>query len=231
MEDSDDQLPRQKLIEFGRKIVSAGLVVAKQGNLSVRLPGQKAVLITASKVPYEVMRTSDLPVLSLNGELIGPSLPPSKETPIHLAVYRARKDVAAIIHTHSPFATAVSALRENVPPFLEEQVPYLGGGIKTAKYAMSGTDPLAANVVRALGDRNAVLLANHGALTCGRDLESAFRNALLAERISQIYILARSVGKPSLLPRYAIGRQMKRYQTVQKEALEKLEADVVIRSR
>ena len=216
-EGQENLIWQEKVILFARKMVAEGLVVAKQGNVSLRLPNRETALITPSGVPYDVMKPSDLPVLSLDGKVILAGLKPSKETPIHLAVYRARSDVGGIVHTHSPHATAVSALREDVPAFLEEQVPYLGGEIRTAIYGMSGTDKLAENVVKGLGQRNAVLLANHGVLACGPNVESAFRNALLAERISEVYLIARGAGKPTHLPRYAVTKQKKRYQLLRQE--------------
>ena len=209
-------------------MASEGLVVAKQGNVSIRLPDRETALITASKVPYDVMKPDDLPILTLDGKIVVEGLKPSKETPIHLAVYRARTDVRAVVHTHSPFATAVSALHESVPAFLEEQVPYLGGEIRTAKYGMSGTDQLAVNVVKGLGERNAVLLANHGVLTCGIDLESAFRNALLAERISEIYLISRSVRMPKRIPSYAVTLQKKRYRSLREEGMKELAAGIAL---
>jgi L-fuculose-phosphate aldolase len=202
-----------------RKMVEHGLVVAKQGNVSVRLSGDVGVLITPSGIPYEEMVAADLVILGLNGEVVQGGLKPSKETPMHLAIYRARRDVCAIVHTHSPYATAVSVQHEMVPPFLEEQIPYLGGEIRTAKYGMSGTEGLGANVVAALGNRNAALLANHGAVACGEDLDQAFRNAQLVERIAQVYVLSRLLGNITKLPEGSIRIQTESYEAKKHQAL------------
>jgi L-fuculose-phosphate aldolase len=206
-------LLRERVLTMCHKMVEHGLVVAKQGNVSAKLPSDGGVLITPSELPYEEMVPADLLVLDISGKVVQGQLKPSKETPMHLAIYRARRDVCAVVHTHSPYATVVSARHESIPPFLEEQIPYLGGEIRTAGYAMSGTEELGANVVAALGNRNAALLANHGAVACGTDLEQAFRNAQLVERIAQVYVFSRSLGNVFALPEYSIRVQTEGYES------------------
>ena len=202
---------KEEVIKVCRKMVDSGLVVAKQGNISVKISDNK-IIVTPSKLSYERMTVSDLLILDIDGSLIEGIRKPSKETPMHLAIYKARNDVRAIIHTHSPYATAISALHETIPVFLEEQVPYLGGEISTAEYAPSGTKELANNVVNALGSKNATLLANHGVVACGANLEQAYKNAQLVERIAQIYVISRGLGKIWLIPEKFILQQKLDYQ-------------------
>jgi L-fuculose-phosphate aldolase len=129
---------------------------------------------------------------------------------MHLSIYLKRPDVGAVIHFHSVHATALASLHETIPPFLEELIPFLGENVPTVEYAMAGTEELALNVANVLLQRNAVLLANHGAVVCGKNLQDAFHKALLLEKASTIYLLAKATGLPKNLPESAIevGREL-----------------------
>jgi L-fuculose-phosphate aldolase len=192
-------------------MATSGLTVAKEGNVSARVDAEQLIVITPHGIPYESMRIEDLLAVDFSEHVVDGNLTPSLETKLHLAIYRARQDVGAVVHTHSTYATALSALAEPIPPFLEEQIPHLGGEIKTARYGRSGTDELGRNVVDGLGDRHAVLVASHGVVCCGKDLDLALSYAQRVERIAQIYLLARNAGKIKQLPRKTIEDQKKIY--------------------
>ncbi len=196
---------RRALVEATRAAAAAGLVCSSEGNFSVRLEGGR-FLITPSGVDYLSMGPGDLVLVGGSGEPLEAGKVPSVETPTHLAVYGAREDVRAVIHTHPPYSTALAVLRIPLPEVVEEVIPVVGGRVEVAEYAPFGTERLARNVVRALGERNAVLMANHGLLTCGRDLREALRNALIVEKAARIYLTALSVGRPEPLPADAVER-------------------------
>ena len=190
--------------EAGRKMVEKGLVAGAAGNISVRVPGKERILITPSQMEYERIRADDIVTLDFERNVLEGERKPSIEAGMHLGVYKARHDVGAVVHTHSVYASAVAVVRRAIPPFLDEMVLGLGGGIEVAEYGMPGSEELARNAVAALGKKNVVLLANHGPLCCGKDLESALGNAELVERVAKIFILSSLLGKPQNLPPQAV---------------------------
>jgi len=178
-----------------------GLVVGTAGNVSLRLPGKRPLLaITPSSLPYDSLTPDDIQVIDFSGQKVAGNLRPSVETMLHIGIYQARPDVSAVIHTHSLYASAAAVARCEIPPILEDQVAYLGGEIKLAAYAPSGTPELTAAVIVALGERSGVLLAHHGAVGTGRTMRDAFTACELIEKTSKIYLLALLAGKVSLLP-------------------------------
>ena len=170
---------RRELAATGRAILSAGLVRGTQGNLSVR-DGDR-VLITPSGVPYESIEPDDTVVLGLDGSVLEGERAPSSERLVHLAIYRARDDARAIVHTHSRAAVRWSDLGEPLPLDGDDG----GAVIPTAAYALTGTDELATNAAGALGDAPAVLLAGHGVVAVGSALADARGVAERVERAAQ----------------------------------------------
>lgn len=191
---------RTSVADFARRMHAAGMVIGTAGNVSARVAGEEKIAITPSSLPYPEMQGEDVQILDLAGNPLSEGRPPSFERGVHLAVYRARPDVGAIFHTHATYCSVLASLRRPLPPVIEELVPYVGGTVEVAEYAASGSDALAQNVVAALGDRNAVLLANHGNLCCGRELAKAYRVAELVERVAQVYVMGSMIGKPVTLP-------------------------------
>jgi L-fuculose-phosphate aldolase len=109
-------------------------------------------------------------------------------------IYKNRKDIGGIVHSHSVYALAVAASRKTVPVFLDEMFSEIGGEIEVSKYALPGSDELASNILTKLGDKNALLLANHGTVCCGKDLEEAFWVAETVEKICKIFVLSSMLG-------------------------------------
>jgi len=187
---------RQAVCDTAIRMWRAGLVVGSAGNVSVRAPGDEAhFVITPSSIAYDQLTADQVMVVDDEGDLLELDdeeleRAPSFETPVHLAVYAARPDVHAIVHTHSRWASARAVARRTIPPVVDEMVVYLGGEVCLADHAPSGSDDLAENVVEALGPRSAVLLAAHGLLTTGKDLRKAYKNAELAEHVAQVVSLA-----------------------------------------
>ena len=194
------------------KMTRAGLVVAKEGNVSARLPGEEKIAITPSQIPYDVMTPEDILIVNFNEEVILGKLDPSIETKMHLAVYKARSDVGGVIHTHSPYATVLACVNGKIPPILDEQTVFLGGEVETTPYAMSGTLEIAANAAQALRERDATLLANHGTICCGKNLDEALRNAILVEALAKILVTAKTMGEITLVPAGVVDVQKQYYQ-------------------
>jgi L-fuculose-phosphate aldolase len=190
----DEGRLRVELVECGRRLVERGLVTGTAGNLSVRLDATH-FLVTPSGMDYERFGPEDLCLASLEtGEVAGPRRP-SIEIGLHAAVYRLRADAGAVVHTHSLYATSVATARRDLPCVLDAMAIQFGGAVPVAKYAIPGSKDLADSAVRALVDKGAVLLANHGAVAVGLDLAEAFNRAELVERAAQTFVHAQSVGR------------------------------------
>ncbi|MCW2276709.1 class II aldolase/adducin family protein [Heliophilum fasciatum] len=190
---------RKEILQYGRKIIERGLVADTGGNISVRLSADH-LLITPSGMTYDRLTPDDLVVVALaTGEVVQGERRPSIEVPMHRVIYQSRPDVMAIVHTHPKHATAVAATRRDLPPVIDNMVAYFGGWVRTAAYAMIGTIELGRNVVAALGDQPAALLANHGAVAVGETVEQAFRRSELLEECARIYLLSLLAGGPVIL--------------------------------
>ena len=193
-----------------RQMWEAGLVAGSSGNVSRRVDDAH-IAITPTSIPYDSLTAEEIVLVDLDrGTAVDSIREPSYELPLHLAVYRARPDVAAIVHTHSPYVTTLSVLRRPLPPIIDEMMVTLGGAIEVAEYAFTGTDTLGTNVLRALGDRAGVMLANHGNVCIGRDLSRALHVAIAMEAIARVYVQALQIGEPVSLPETSIsaGRRM-----------------------
>ena len=170
-----------------------GLIQGSNGNLSIRLE-RSQFLVTPSGTAYHNMEVADLVVVDDEFAVVEGNRMPSSEGYLHLAIYQARPDVHAVVHTHSPYASAVATTGQRIPPILDEMVVYLGGGIEVATYGFPGSEELASSVVQALDQRKAVLMRNHGLCAVGKDLEEATKLAIMAEHIAKVFIVASGIG-------------------------------------
>ena len=191
---------KKLLIESGKRMLSAGLTVETWGNLSVRDPETGYIYMTPSGMPYDTITPSDIVVMDLDGNRIEGDRVPTFEWEMHLRIMRKRPDVFAIIHTHPIYSQIFGLLHEPIPPFIDEAAQTMNGTVETAEYAIPGTPELAENVVSALGDKKACLMANHGAVCVGKNMEEAFRVGKVLEMTAQIYYMARCIGEPKSIP-------------------------------
>jgi len=179
-----------------QQLLATGLVRGTSGNVSVRRA--EAVAVSPTGVAYPELTAEKVPVLGLDGSRLAGELTPTSELALHLAVYQARPDVAAIVHTHSMFATVFAVLGEPIPP-----VHYLlaraGGSVPLAPYARYGTPELAEACVAALADGPAVLLAQHGVVAVGGELAEAMAVAEAVEYVAELGWRARLAGTPRTL--------------------------------
>jgi len=185
---------RKKVVEKGIEMLSTNLTVGTWGNISCRVPGEDYIAITPTGMSYDTLVPEDIVILDLKGNTINGTRKPSIEVPLHLAIYNAREDVQAIVHTHSAYATAMAVARRGIPGAIEDLVQIVGGNVRVNEYALPGTEQLGINTVKAMEGRNAVLLANHGMLGTGRDLEEAFKVCQIVEKAAQITIFAQLIG-------------------------------------
>ena len=189
---------RKMVIQASLTILQKGLIVGSCGNISLKIE-KDCFAITPSGRNYDKMKLDDIVIINADGKKMMGERTPSSETKMHMAIYAANPRFKAIVHTHSTYATAVAAMRKPIPPLVEDMAHISGGMINVAPYAISGSEELAANAVAAMGDSNAVLLANHGAVSCGKTLEEALSVAELVEKSAQIYCITASMGGGFLL--------------------------------
>ena len=150
---SDWREARKTVLEAALKMAEKGLVAGTSGNVSLRLSSDgehQLMAITPSLQHYDALKIEDIPIIDFDGRTVAGDLPPSIEMPLHSGIYRARKDVNAVIHTHSVFASAVAVAGIDIPPILEDQAAFLGGEIKLAGFAPSGTPEQLTGVLAAL---------------------------------------------------------------------------------
>ncbi|MFB4314455.1 class II aldolase/adducin family protein [Actinomadura sp. 21ATH] len=203
---------RARLCAIGRKMAGTGLVSGASGNISVR--AGDLVAVTPSGIMLDRMEAGDCPVLDLDGNLVDGESVPSSETPMHMAIYEAT-GTTAVVHTHSTYGAVVATTMTELPP-IHYNTLALGGVVKVAEYATYGTPELAANVRAAMeggiggGGMHAALMANHGGVTIGRDLEHAYENAVLLEWLCGVYVRARSIGEPRVLTEEELLRVVER---------------------
>ena len=165
--------------------------MATGGNLSVRIAGQQVFAITPSNYDYLKMLPDDICVLDFKLNSLEGTRKPSVESGMHAAIYKARPDVNAVIHTHQVYASALTLIRTPIPALFDEQTRFLGRSVKIIPYAPSGTGMLANTIARHVGDHNnAYMMQNHGALVFGNDMERAVHNVEILEKCSLAYLLA-----------------------------------------
>jgi L-fuculose-phosphate aldolase len=186
---------RTSIAQGCRALAAKNLVVGTAGNVSVRA-GQH-VAITATGATFDELTPDEVVLVDINGSLVAGELEPTSEIELHLALYR-EFDAGAIVHTHAPGAIAVGLVADELP-CIHYQLLSLGGSVRVAPYATFGTRELAENGRAALSGRTAALMANHGAVTYGRDLQAALESTVLLEWACGIYLQAAAVGTPRAL--------------------------------
>ncbi|MYL15780.1 class II aldolase/adducin family protein [Halorubrum terrestre] len=186
---------REAVVEYAPAL--ADLTPGRTGNLSVR-DGDR-VAVTPTGVPYDSFDAADVPVVSLEGERLAGRMAPSSEVPMHTGIYQHDRP-GAIVHTHSPWATTMATLGRKLPP-IHYMIAAVGREVPLADYAPYGTEELAANVVAAMAeaDSDAAILANHGLVVTGPDVETAVENTRHVEDICRLYLRASAVSEPRVL--------------------------------
>ena len=193
------QVAKQQVAEVARRMAELDLVSGTSGNVSARL-SDGLMAITPMGKSYEGMSADDIVVLDGDLNPVEGDLMPSSESLLHVAIYAARPDVGGIVHTHAVYSSAVAAAGLAIPPIVDEMVVNLGGAVRVSEYAPPASETVAERVCDALGNRDAALIRNHGAVAVGRDPEAALKASILTERVAQIFVLSSILGSPTTLP-------------------------------
>lgn len=210
-------LLRESIVAACKQLETTGLNRGTTGNVSCREADH--FLITPTGVPVDEITPSRIVAINFDGKVIGIGKP-SSEWQFHADILRARPEINAVVHTHSPYATALACLRENLPPFHYMIAVAGGDSVRCAPYALFGSDTLSQYAVQALTGRKACLLANHGMITLGRDLDEAMAIAIELESLCQQYLIARQVGNPTLLSENEMQAVIERFKSYGKHATE-----------
>ena len=176
------------------------------GNISVRIGNRPILAVTPSGRSYRSMTAEDICVVDFDLKPLEGQFAPSKETAMHIGIYRHRTDVSAVVHTHQTYASILAVIGESIPPLFDEETKEFGPVVETIPYAISGSQELVQNVIKKLANNcHCYILRNHGALNLGRDLDHAWKNTELLEKVSKIYFAALISGREiSTLPKETI---------------------------
>lgn len=203
---------RELIVEHCKKLITNGLTTGSGGNISIYNRELGLVAISPSGQDYFKTEIEDIVIIDLEGKVVEGHLKPSSEWGMHLIFYKNREDANAIVHTHSKYATAISCMGWTLEP-VHYLIGMAGYDVKCAKYATYGSQELAENALEAIGNRNAVLLGNHGLIALGSDVESAFSTAEHLEFVSEIYYLTKTLGDPKILTESQMDEVMKKFNT------------------
>ena len=203
---------REQVIEYSLKLLSEGLTNGTAGNVSIFNREEGLVAISPTGVNYSELTPEMISIVDLEGKLIE-GLKPSSELEMHMILYRSREDVNAVIHTHPVYTTVLACLRQDLPA-IDYMIAVTGATkVRCAEYASYGTKELAENAYKAMGSSLAVILANHGLTTAGKDIANAFNITVQVEYISNLYIKARNIGEPIILPDNEMNSMLERFKT------------------
>ncbi len=213
---------KQDIIAACLRMNQTGLNQGTSGNISAR--NGVGFVITASGVRYDGMEQHHIVEMDLQSGYRGEFLP-SSEWRMHMDIYAACPDAQAIVHTHSPYATAVSSLRKDVPAFHYMVAAAGGNTLRCADYATFGTQELSDNMLAALESRSACLLANHGMICFGKNLDAAFSLGVEVEALCRQYAIACQMGKPVILKDAEMANVLERFKTYGKQPAETEKSD------
>jgi len=182
---------REKITEIGKLLKQAGLIIATDGNISVKINNN--ILITPSGIPKWKMKKEDIVKIDMDGNVLEGNKKPSSEYKMHTGIYKERADVFSVIHTHSPYATAFAAAHTPIEPVVAEAV-LSDVYIPVAPYAAPSTNEVPESIKDLIKKHNSILLANHGVVTVGKDLYETYYRAERVEYIAKIVLLSKILG-------------------------------------
>lgn len=203
---------RLLLIEYGKKLVKAGLTKGTGGNLSIFDRKNGHVAITPSGIDFFEIQPEDIVIIDVDGNVIEGNRTPSSEWAMHVMPYKYRDDIDAVIHAHTMYATVMACLREDLPA-THYMIAVAGENVRVAKYATYGSPELAQNAFEAMKDRKAVILANHGILAGANDLLNAFNIIEEVEYCAEVYTKAKAIGEPVVLPHEEMTLMAEKFKT------------------
>ncbi len=203
-------LKRKLVVKTAKK-----LTTGRTGNLSIQV--KNGFLITPTGIPNESLSSEQIVFIDNDGKRTDDQLQPSSEWRFHFDLYQKRADVGAIVHTHSTYATALACLQKDIPPFHYMIAEAGGDTIRCAEYATFGTQALSDNILVAMQDRKACLIANHGMLAVGESLKHAFDMATQVEELAKQYFLTLQIGEPVILSKQEIAINIEKFKRYGKQ--------------
>jgi L-fuculose-phosphate aldolase len=206
------QQEREEIVFFGRKLIASKLTTGSGGNLSIYNREQNLVAIKPSGIDYFQQTPEDIAVMTIDGQIVEGDKAPSSEVNIHLGLLKHRPDINAVIHTHSVYAATIACLNWELPA-VHYLVGYSGNKVPLARYATYGTKELADNIIKAIGNYNACLMSNHGLVTLGNNLPTAFAAAEEIEMVARLYYQARCIGEPVILSNEEMAVVVEKFKT------------------
>ena len=203
---------REQVVEYGKKMSSEGLTSGTSGNISVYNAEKQLMAISPSGIGYFETEPEDVVIMNLNGEVVEGNRKPSSEWALHTAMYKIKPNCGAVVHTHSMYCTVFASLRQPL-----KAVHYVIGDagvaeVPCAPYETFGTEELAESAAKTIGKSDAVLLANHGMLACGKDIKVAYGLAKGMEYCAELQYRCMAIGKPVVLDDEEMDRVMDKFQ-------------------
>jgi len=189
----------ETIVAAAKELLEKGLVEGTSGNISARMEDGN-IAVTPSSLDYRIMTPEDIVIVDPAGEVVSGQRGPTSEKYLHVAVQGAYEDIAVCIHSHAVHATMFAVAHQDIPSCIDEFTVYLGGDIRCTEYAPSGSPELAEQVVKALENRGAALIANHGMVAVGTTMEKAMHNTALVERSAMIIWGGKQLGEIFPLP-------------------------------
>ncbi|HDN84344.1 MAG TPA: class II aldolase/adducin family protein [Candidatus Aerophobetes bacterium] len=209
---TEKEMVKKELIKYGNKMVRSGLVGGAGGNISAKLG--RIIYLSPSGYALDEMTEDSITGVDLDsGKIVEGTLRPTSEVLMHLECYRNRKEINAVVHTHSPWASGVISAGVSLKPMFPEFVADLGE-VGYLDYILPTTKMLADAVAQQIKNFNAILMANHGVITVGRNLKEAYYRSVIIEEAAKSLVAATVVGKPRFLSREQID-QIKKLETIQ----------------
>jgi len=189
---------KKEVLKVSIKMSNLGLTAGTWGNISARVD-KHYMIITPSGMGYDVLKPEDMVLVNIHDLSYKGKLKPSVECPLHAEIYQARPEINAVIHTHSVCACSIAATRKDIPPILDDMVQIIGGSIRITEYALPGSEQMAKEAVKKLEGRTAIILANHGPVCLGRNLNEALITSQIVEKASKVFIDTQALGGPVCL--------------------------------
>lgn len=196
MEETKIKGLKREVLLTAKKAYEEKLMAGTSGNMSIYDEASGNMIITPSSYDYGIMEEKDIVVIDLDGNLVEGIHKPSSEWRMHAEIYKRLPKVKAIVHTHSPYATSFAVNHQEIPVILIEMIPFIKGSVEVSPYAEQGSAEVGLNAVPILERKNACLMANHGVVAVGENIEQAYINSIYVEDTAKIYHMALSVGTP-----------------------------------
>ncbi|MHA2281090.1 MAG: class II aldolase/adducin family protein [Promethearchaeota archaeon] len=194
-----EDILRLEVVEGAKAIFTKGLVESGEGNVSIRNGKKEELFITPSFNQYSTLIKDEIVHMNFNGIALSSGKLPSTETKLHIAIYKSRPKVQAVIHTHSIYATMLSIAQKSIPIIMEEMYIFLGGSVDVSDFGKAHTEEIGQVALKTLAQKNAALLANHGIIVCGKSMDHAIKFAELVEKLAKIYWGTLQIGEPKVI--------------------------------